>query len=116
MGESASTESQPSKLCSWILFPLASQVKIKSDAKFSGRNRFKPGNLRRGALFHRIPSEGSNCLPRPEDFRLKPTKVAAYRWQSRSFEVQGDHGLGLFAMAGIARQGPQAAHQKSRKD
>src|SRR5690349_6318707 len=35
MGESVSTESQPSKLCSWILFPCGLQVKRKSGRKFS---------------------------------------------------------------------------------
>jgi hypothetical protein len=34
MGESASTESQPPKLCSWILLPYGLPVKRKSGVKF----------------------------------------------------------------------------------
>ena len=53
MGESASTESQPSKLCSWILFPLGSQVKEKSRAKIFGRKLLVSGDLRERSVFHK---------------------------------------------------------------
>jgi hypothetical protein len=50
MGESVSTESQPSKLCSWILFPLSPQVKKKSGAQNLRRKLLSHGDLRDGVF------------------------------------------------------------------
>ena len=59
MGESVSTESQPPKLCSWILFPYALPVKGKSGAKFFGCNCLGLVHLRNAAIFGRFwPDRG----------------------------------------------------------
>src|SRR4051812_5714058 len=78
MGESVSTESQPPKLCSWILFPNGSQVKGKSPGKFFRRNLLWQGNLRALRLSRTFPQVPQNRRFRPVDFGLSKTKSGGY--------------------------------------
>ena len=71
MGESVSTESQPPKLCSWILFPRELQVKQKSGAKFSGRKLLVQADLRDPEDFHSLYTGWQKAAPEPEDFGLR---------------------------------------------
>src|SRR4051794_35792986 len=90
MGESVSTESQPPKLCSWILFPNGSQVKKKSRATFFGRNLLLQADLRDTPIFQ---TSGPILQKTPfqlVDFSLNKTKSGAYvigRWPLQSPRV-----------------------------
>jgi hypothetical protein len=71
MGESVSTESQPSKLCSWILFPYGLAVKGKSDTHFFGRNLLLGTDLREQGFFDRFPQNPKTLHFSPEDIALR---------------------------------------------
>src|SRR3954447_1898184 len=78
MGESVSTESQPSKLCSWILFPNGSQVKKKSRATFFRRKLLLWGDLRDSRDFRRFAPTGEKPHFQLVDFCLNKTNSDAY--------------------------------------
>ncbi len=71
MGESVSTESQPSKLCSWILFPYGPPVKRKSDALFFGRNLLLGADLREQGFFDSFVQNAQILHFSPEDIALR---------------------------------------------
>jgi hypothetical protein len=78
MGESVSTESQPPKLCSWILFPSGSPVKRKSGRSFLGRNLLFWANLQGRGFFHNCREEGQKVHFLPEEIALMHTKTMVY--------------------------------------
>src|ERR1035441_2933694 len=109
MGESVSTESQPPKLCSWILFPYGAPVKEKSDPSFFGRNLLFWANLRGQGFFHKRRQEGQKVHFSPEDFPLMRTKTGICRSGSSTSEMQGSERIGLFAAISAPPEGPQGA-------
>src|ERR1019366_419339 len=109
MGESVSTESQPPKLCSWILFPYGSPVKQKSSRSFLGRNLLFWANLRRRGFFDKRREEGQKVYFPPEDFALILTKTGICRSASSSSQMQSNERVGLFAPISAPPEGQQAA-------
>ena len=89
MGESASTESQPSKLCSWMIFPRGFQVKEKSPPILSSRKLLSAGDLRECLFYSTFAGCGELLVRRAEDFPLIDTKTAAYTDGSRLTEDAG---------------------------
>ena len=77
MGESVSTESQPPKLCSWILFPYGSPVKRKSGPIFLGRNLLFWADLRERRFSDGLREEGQKVHFLPEDISLMLTNKEA---------------------------------------
>jgi hypothetical protein len=109
MGESVSTESQPPKLCSWILFPYGSPVKGKSGRCFFGRNLLFWANLRGRGFFHKYRQEGQKVHFSPKDIATTETKTKACRLGSSSSQMQGGERVGLFAAISASAEGPPAA-------
>src|SRR5215510_12811257 len=106
MGESVSTESQPSKLCSWILFRPRLQVKQKSRVRFCGRNPLVAGYLHRVFVFGQRPEPGCGERFWLEDFSPRQRKIAAYEFRSTPAEVQRDHLVALIDRLPAVQKGP----------
>src|ERR1022692_2192149 len=108
MGESVSTESQPPKLCSWIVFPNGSPVKGKSGRYFFGRNLLFWANLRGRESFHKRCEAGKKVHFSPEKIALIPTKMGVCRLRPSSSQMQGGQRVGLFATISTPPEGPPA--------
>src|ERR1035437_8929648 len=116
MGESVSTESQPPKLCSLIVFPYGFPVKRKSGRSIFGRNLLFWANLRRRGFFHRRRKAGQKVHFSPEDFALIRTKTGVCRSDSSSSQMQGGERVGLFAPITAPQEGPPATICQPRHD
>src|ERR1035437_5353491 len=115
MGESVSTESQPSKLCSWILWPNGLQVKRNSDAKFcfvSCSSRVTCGSAPFSTERGKPPRRRfSGC-----GFQSKAKKSGKLCTGSAPFQVQCNHGFGLVGLPGMPQKHPESAREESRND
>src|ERR1035437_8790528 len=65
-------------------------------------------------IFRSFGREGQKSGFSPEDFSLRQTKPEAYVATSPLRQMQRDHGVGLFAMAGTPPEGPVTAQSQAR--
>src|SRR6266702_1281251 len=114
MGESVSTESQPPKLCSWILFPYGPPVKPKSGRIFFGRTLLSWANLREGAFFPNKCKAGQKVHFLPEDIPLISTKVRLCKSDHLSSQMQCGERVGLVAPISASSEGPQRPESQPR--
>ena len=48
-----------------------------------------------------------------EDFSLRQTKAGCYVARSASFEMQGDHGVGVLSLPEAAKEGPETTERET---
>jgi len=112
MGESVSTESQPSKLCSWILWPNGLQVKRNSEAKFffvSCSSRATCGFM----PFSTGAREPHRRLFPGCGFQSKANKTGKLCTGSTPSQVKANHAFGLAALLAMPQKRPESPHEKS---
>ena len=113
MGESVSTESQPPKLCSWILFPYGLAVKRKSGSRFFVRNPLFWANLRGEDFCCQNREAGQKVHFLPEEISLISTKSALCRNGRSAPQIQSSERILLRAAISASPECPQTAEKNA---